>query len=65
MGWKGDVEFAISSDDFFLNIYVIDIHQILTFQMLGDTWLAAFYSAIKQVLPKQITKIWIHLRMEG
>ena len=30
----------------FLNIYVIDIHHILTFQMLGDTWPAAFLSKL-------------------
>ena len=30
----------------FLNIYVTDIHHILTFQTSGDTWPAAFYSLI-------------------
>ena len=28
---------------FFLNLYVIDIHHILTFQTSGDTWPAAFH----------------------
>ena len=49
MGWvcgvgeRVVVELAISSDGFFLNIYVIDIHHILAFQTSGDTWPAAFY----------------------
>ena len=34
---EGDVEFAISSDVLFLNIYVINIHHILAFQTSGDT----------------------------
>ena len=42
----GVVEFVISSDDF-LNIYVIDIHHILTFQTSGDTGPAAFYSIFR------------------
>ena len=34
---------AVVCDVFILNIYVLDIHHILTFQTLGDTWPAAFY----------------------
>ena len=41
--WEwGVVELAISSDGF-LNMYVIDIHDILTFQVSGDTRPVAFY----------------------
>ena len=43
MSWGCVVEFAISSDDYFLNIYVIAIHHILTFLTSGDTCHSAFY----------------------
>ena len=41
-GGGGNVESAISSDGF-LNMYVIDNHDILTFQVSGDTRPVAFY----------------------